>query len=435
MKVSKYNHFIPFSEEQSIAYNARTNALALISNEKLAIYKQFVEHGNSINDSDFVSDLMRGSFLMTDEIDELDLVRLNMLRGRYATNALSFTVVPTSACNFNCIYCYEKKSIGHDFMSEAVQDAVVSALEARKDCTQVFSVTWYGGEPLLALPIIEKLSTRFMDICEQSQIKYSAKIITNGYLLTKEVLETLNRLSVDFIQVTLDGGPEQHNKRRPLTNGGETFWEILKNLKDGHDLLPRVALRINIDSENVDSGEQIKSYLDTHGLSDKVTPYFGRTRNDNDCYSDDKCINSCDFAEIEFDFAYEVEQSKSKGAVYYPDVKSFFCCADRINSFVISPSGALYKCWVDIGNTDKCVGDIANPFKNINNTFLDYMLFDPTMVSQCKDCNILPICMGGCPFQRVERGDQECFRYKYILERCLVNTTLALKNAKQVSSE
>jgi len=435
LKASNYNHFISFSGAQSIAYNARTNALALIDNDKLDVYKQFVEKGINIEDSQLVSDLMLGSFLLSDEINELDLVRLNMLRGRYATSALSFTVVPTSACNFRCIYCYEKNAIGHEYMSESIQDAVVTALETRKDCTQVFSVSWFGGEPLLELPIIEKLSVRLMNICEQANIKYSAKLITNGYLLTKETLEILKKVKVDFIQVTLDGGPEQHNKRRPLANGGETFWQILKNLQAGYDLLPRVALRINIDNDNVSAGEQIKNYIDENGLSGKVTPYFGRTRNDNDCYSDDKCINSCDFAEIEFDYAYEVEQSKEKGAVYYPDVKSFFCCADRINSFVIAPSGALYKCWVDIGNPDKYVGDIANPFKNINNTLLNYMLFDPTSVLQCKDCDILPICMGGCPYQRVERGDQECLRHKYILERCLVNATKALKQAKQLSEK
>ena len=51
-----------------------------------------------------------------------------------------------------------------------------------------FSVSWYGGEPLMALPIIEKLSEAFFRLCEENGVKYTESIVTNGYLLTKENL-------------------------------------------------------------------------------------------------------------------------------------------------------------------------------------------------------------------------------------------------------
>lgn len=425
MKVSKYNHFIPFTTSKSIAYNALSNALALIDNENLQAYTQFAENGIEIKNDKLIKSLLHGSFLLGDNINELDIIRHKIFSGRYATNVLTLTIAPTSDCNFRCTYCYEKKVINCTYMTEEIQEAIVNLLESQKSNLQAVSVVWYGGEPLLALGIIQNLSVRFKKICEDEKIKYSSYMITNGYLLTQQTLETLKSLDVSFLQVTLDGDSEHHNQRRPLMGGGETFETILKNLKDGYDLLPKVSLRVNIDYDNISVAHKINNYLHEYGLSDKVIPYFGCVRSDNDCYSEDKCLNACDFAEIEYNFAIGTSQPKN----YYPINKASFCCADRICGYVIAADGLLYKCWSDIGNVEKSVGNILETSNSVNEVYLKYMLFDPTQVSPCKECNILPICMGGCPFQRIAH-EQQCSNYKYILERCLTDITNKLQEKK-----
>lgn len=434
MKASRYNHFIPFSEGQSIAYNALSNALALIENEKLAIYDQFTQTGKVIKDDSLRSDLLRGNFILEDNIDELDVVRYNMLRGRFATNTLSLTIAPTSDCNFRCIYCYQKKVLCSDYMSDEVQDAVVQILESQRKLIHTFNVTWYGGEPLLALSIIKRLSNRFIDICNQENISYSANIITNGYLLTRNALEALKDSKVEFMQVTLDGGPDQHNEKRPLADGSETFWTILNNLRDGYDLLPRVSLRVSVDHNNTSAGNTIKKFVEEYEIREKVTPYFGRLRNDNDCYDDDKCLNDCDFAEIEYSYALAVAKPDSTEAVRYPTSKSSFCGADTVSYSVIAADGSLYRCWSDVGNPKKCVGNVLKPFSDLNAAYLEYILFDPTQIPPCRECDILPVCMGGCPFQRINRGSQQCSRYKYVLELCLKNAATKLKNVLEISN-
>lgn len=423
MKVSKYNHFIPFSADKSIAYNALSNALAIIDNENLKAYYQFTENGVEIKDKKLIESLLHGSFLCEDNVDELDIIRYKMLRGRYATNVLTLTIAPTSDCNFRCTYCYEKKVINGTYMTEAVQDAIINLLESQKSNLQALSVVWYGGEPLLALEIIRSLSLRFRKICEDEKISYSSYMITNGYLLTRKTLETLKELNVSFLQVTLDGDSEHHNMRRPLAGGGSTFETILRNLKDGYDLLPRIALRVNVDYDNISVAHKINDYLEECGISNKVIPYYGCVRSDNDCYSDNKCLSSCEFAEIEYNFAMETSRPKD----YYPANKTSFCCADRVCGYVIAADGLLYKCWSDIGNIGKSVGNILESFNNLNEVYLKYMLFDPTQIFPCKDCDIMPICMGGCPFQRITNGKQQCSNYKYILEHCLIDITRKLQ--------
>lgn len=432
MKPSKFNHFLPFTPEQSIAYNALSNALALIDSEKLKMYTEFVHAGKDIKDKELEKDLLHGSFLVEDNIDELDIIRHNMLRGRYATNVLTLTIAPTSDCNFRCVYCYQKSVLSCEYMSESIQDAIVNLIDSMKSHLQAVSVTWYGGEPLLALPIIQKLSTEFMKICDENHILYDANMITNGYLLTRNTLEVLKNIKVKFFQITLDGGPEQHNAKRPLFNGKETFWTILDNLRNGYDLLPRVSLRINLDCDNLSAGDEVKRYLVEYGMIDKVVPYYGRIRNDNECYDDGKCLNACEFAEIEYNFALEVNLSTPQNSVKLPNSRTSFCGADKVYSFVISANGLLYKCWSDIGNPLKSIGNILNSINDINSTYLEYLLFDPTQVIPCKNCNILPICMGGCPFQRIVSGKQECSKYKYILNRCLSDATKKLLCARHI---
>lgn len=52
-------------------------------------------------------------------------------------------------------------------MSEAIQEAIVKFVESEAPHLETFTVTWYGGEPLLALDIIENLSIKFVDICKK----------------------------------------------------------------------------------------------------------------------------------------------------------------------------------------------------------------------------------------------------------------------------
>lgn len=78
----------------------------------------------------------------------------------------------------------------------------------------------------------------------------------------------------------------------------------------------------------------------------------------------------------------------------------------------------LYKCWSDIGLEEYCLGNVLSGIDNKSRIY-EYALYDPTMDQQCKECNILPICMGGCPRRRIDNIDNRCSVYKYALESYL----------------
>lgn len=428
MKASYYNFFYPYENDENkfIAYNSLSNALALVEKNKYEAFMNFYEQNKEIEDQNFIDDLKRGLFLIDDYVNEKDLIRFRMLQSRFSTSSFGLTIAPTSDCNFRCIYCYEKDVIKPSYMSTDVQDKIVELLQNNLKTISNFSVSWYGGEPLLALEVIERLSTRFIALCDEKEVTYGAGIITNGYLLNRETIQLLNKLKINFIQVTIDGTPDVHNRRRPLADGGETFDAIFNNLRENYDILPTVSLRINVDRNNIDSGKYVYDYLKEHGMLGKITPYLGKTSNDNDCYEAVQCLNMCDYAKADYEYTYSMFEDK-KGLVKYPYLKSNFCGADSYNAYVIDATGNLYKCWSDIGIVDRSVGNIVEPKNVSNTTFFDYLLFDPTTAKPCSTCNLLPVCMGGCPYKRLNRESDNCSMYKYVLEECIGNATSFLK--------
>ena len=434
MKPSFYNFFFPYEDNNRfIAYNSRSSALALIDKDKYKIFMDFCDSGQEIEDNKLIDDLKKGLFLIDDDVDELDILRFNMLCSRFSTSNLGVTIAPTSDCNFRCIYCYEKDVLKPTYMSETTQEKIIELLKSKAKTITKFSVSWYGGEPLLAFDIIEKLSREFISICNENNIQYSAGIITNGYLLSREKIAKLNDLKVNFYQVTIDGLPETHNIRRPLIGGKHTFDTIMNNLKESMDILPRVALRINIDRTNLSAGEHIIKILTENNMDEKIFPYLGKTSNDNNCYDTPECLNTCEFSRKDLSYSLMMKNKidiKNK----YPSPRSNFCGADNMSAFVIGADGELYRCWSDIGLRDRSFGNINNNFGIINRALLQYMLFDPTVTEPCVNCNILPICMGGCPFRRLSNNNDNCTIYKYVLSNYIHYITSSIKNSEKACS-
>lgn len=418
-------------ESHHIAYNAMSNALALLDNEKYIIYQKFC-NGEMVLPDELAEDLKKGLFILDDSIDELEVLRFRLLQTRFNTDHLSFTIVPTNDCNFRCSYCFEKDVLKNEYMSQDVQDKIVDLLDNRKNLIASLSVSWFGGEPLLNFDVMESLSHRLMKICNENDISYTANVITNGYLLTNDVLKRMKDLGIAYIQVTVDGLRELHDRKRPLADGSGTFDTIMNNLKNGKDLLPPVALRINIDKNNLASGEHIYQFLQENDLLTKVTPHYGMIANYTDANNETDCLNMCDFSEISYDYDMRTDANKSARSRYPRQIASY-CGADSLSYYTFDAKGHIYKCWCDIGDTTRQVGNISENDGNFNlnsDLYLKYMMLDPTQIEPCKSCDILPICMGGCPYKRIKDITDNCSNHKFILEKILMNATKAMTNTQ-----
>ncbi|MCL4401811.1 MAG: radical SAM protein [Acidobacteria bacterium] len=101
-------------------------------------------------------------------------------------------IVPMRRCNLACAYCNE-----YDNVSKPVPPADMYGRVDRLAALGTTVVTISGGEPLLYPdldPLIARVRGRGM----------LAGLITNGYLLTRERIQRLNRAGLDHLQISID---------------------------------------------------------------------------------------------------------------------------------------------------------------------------------------------------------------------------------------
>lgn len=68
---------------------------------------------------------------------------------------LELIIMPTEACNFRCVYCYQEFKAKS--MAPRVVAGVMNLLTRRAPELDYLHLSWFGGEPLLAKHLIEKI--------------------------------------------------------------------------------------------------------------------------------------------------------------------------------------------------------------------------------------------------------------------------------------
>ncbi len=425
VKHSIYNFIVQDeNREKFIVYNSRTGALALISQEQLDELNAFVQEEIDPEINKLAKQALTCGFIVPQKVDERFLVQTNIMLGRYNTARLSLTLAPTMACNFRCPYCFESGFHTHGCMSADVMAKVVTLAEQKMKGTKHFHVSWFGGEPLLAMPVIEKLTASFHKLCEQNHVDYSASIITNGYYYTKENAEKLKQLSVQRVQITIDGPQEVHDSRRFLVNGSPTYSVIMQNLIETHGILP-VSLRINTDTDNVGAVNDVVAFLKANNLNDSVYPYLAPVVSHENAvtYNSGICMSEEEFSLQTLKFLQDNDLPVMN---LYPRVVGNYCSADSLNSYAIDDKGNVSKCWEAIGDSRFLIGKLTNEGFELTDTDVIFrtLSFNPIYEADCQSCKLLPVCAGGCPKLRAE-GRPRC----HPLKGCLEDYLRAIANA------
>jgi uncharacterized protein len=330
---------------------------------------------------------------------------------RFGENGFQLTVATTLQCNFRCPYCYEEHVDEYidGEKEQLLYDFIVNNLNNKK----YLSIMWYGGEPLLKKDLIVRLSGKLIKECQDRGIEYVATLVSNGYLLNRTVAEELVRsCNLKVVQITLDGGPETHNKTRILRNGKGTFHKILQNIKEIYDLL-RVTIRVNVSKENVADVYKLFPILMEEGLNKKVSVYFAPVVAYNEvCQSiSESCLVSREFAKWEMELIQYADRIGFELGNMYPQNRGGgFCQAVVKNAYVVDAYGDLFKCWHEVGNKKKRVGSLKEGIMNQDH-LLKWLTWE--MPDKCNTCNIMPLCKGRCPELSLDKTDFECHQLKF----------------------
>jgi len=424
MKPSRYNFFFQVDDQAILGYNSLTTALAELSAQEFATLQEFCgapRDGffDARGQGSFRDDLFKDGFLVPDDCEELEQIgALHNALKTQRQRSIGLTIVPTLDCNFRCAYCFSYAR--PERMSAEVQEAAARFVEAKLATDGSLSVTWYGGEPTLCLDVIEALSAQLRDACERRGAQYlPATIITNGFLLAEKTAQRLKAAGIEEAQVTLDGDRDTHNRRRPLKGGVGTFDRILENVAASRDIL-KIQIRINVDRSNADTAVGALDALVEHGL-EGIPAYFGHVKPfteacagmASDCLSDDE------FGELNLALT---RQALARGfaSLSRPHLQlGGVCGADHELSYLIAPDGLLFKCWAQASlGSEHSIGNI---FDNHNSPRQEenlrrFMGWDPLADAGCRGCRVLPICMGGCPYQRLNGSTgANCVPWRHFL--------------------
>ena len=381
--------------------------------------------------------MLEGGFVIPFDFDERAFLSEKNKAARTRKDYFSYTILVVRGCNMNCSYCYEGAPFLKGAMSPEIQGKLIAQTERLlQQGTRSLDVTWYGGEPMVGYSIVCHLSESFLKLCRDYKAHYSAGIITNGTLLTLEKAKRLKELSVHFAQITLDGPPFIHDQRRPLKKG-PSFDIILKNVKAICETI-HVNIRCNVDKENVSHVKSLVDLLAKEGLSGKIGIHFApvhgtlhSTRGDT-VMEKIPCCNGYSFltfAPIESELT-EYAVSKGFGRPNLPEQKENACMADRQNSLVVDADGSLLKCWEFVGNKSEKVGILEEGWR-VDEKGIYGLSHDPFSHELCKQCKVLPLCMGWCPIRvRCLPTKDSCNVIRFNLKKKLLHYYLTQQKQK-----
>ena len=415
-KASRFNYTAPLDEDSYVWMNGVSGGAFKVNREIHAQVQAILadpNHCATEQEYSLRDQLVSLGFLVEETFDEIGFLKLKSRIARYGNEALGLGIMLTLNCNFACPYCYQSRV--NKCLSPEIQQAIVQYVSRTMEYKRRLVIEWFGGEPLLGISEIKRLSEEFLRICEKQGAQYEAGIITNGYLLSESVAAELSRLGVKSVQVTIDGPPDIHNKRRILRDGRPTFDVILKNLEGAVKYIPSVGVRVNLDKTNSDRFPELLSYLTPlkeHlliGLA-PVVPVQDAQSYHRFCF-----LQSCDYLQV----ICRLEQLlQSTGFISlntghaadcrWKTATAVFCGAYQLDSNIIDPEGHLYKCVALAGKTSTKVGTLS-PSGEISydwSRLLPWLIWEPFEDPVCSNCPELPLCLGGCHLGRLYPGSQ-----------------------------
>ena len=301
------------------------------------------------------------------------------------------TVVLNLACNLACSYCYEEDFRRGDAMDTATARLLVDhVLREQIERGREVELRFYGGEPLLSVPMLKAIAGPLRDAAAACGTRFSCSMVTNGTLLTRTVVEELLPFGLTSAQITLDGPPEIHDLQRPFVSGEGSFATIVANTKAVCDL---VTLNPggNFTRENFREFPRLLDLLLAAGIPpQQLGPVMFAPILPKSGHAGTACVTSAEPWLAEAALFLREETLRRGFAAMKPTMGA--CMVEFDNDLVVNWDGSLYKCPAFMGWPELSVGTLASGVVDYRQSHA----LDCWHNDACLDCAYLPLCFGGC---------------------------------------
>lgn len=387
-RLMKYVIKIEYLDKVAL-HNVVTGQLVLLEQNEIELMKEL-----PATYSPLMEQLVESHFLVNDTYDEHKLVvgLRKILRtfssAKQDINITTYTILPTTACNANCYYCFEQ-GVETVTMTEQTADDVVDYIS--KNCGDKKSVfiSWFGGEPTVADFRIDQICKRLLE----RGIDFESDITTNGYLFDEDMVTRAAELwNLKAAMITLDGTEESYNRVKAYSNPKDNpYQRVMRNV----DLLAKhkihVNLRMNFDLNNYmefeDLVKEVASqfagnpyiHLRAHPVNGEYTDHEGRLIHGSDEWFLRKNSELNSIAR---------EAGFQRKTTMLPHLRYEGCEANSDSTVTISAKGTLVRCPEQFGD-DQTVGNLKDGVVYPDRVsawkqFADY--------EKCFDCVLYPKC-------------------------------------------
>lgn len=326
------------------------------------------------------------------QADAEKLVRLTALElNRFVLASLELNL--TFHCNLACEYCFVHNRNPEDRMDFATAAKGIDLLLAQR--YPKVTITLIGGEPLLEFELIKRIVPYALENAQERNIAVEWAVTTNGTLINEAMLAFFAQYQIPLL-LSLDGGPETHDRYRRTKNGAGTWHQIVALIPLLRQYQGWLGARMTVSIEAVEHMRQDFRQLVDLGINQFIIAPAQGAR----IWSQEEIRRyGLGLAAIQQDY-YAL---KEVGADLYIEefeiaVKAdgAWGCQAGVTSLAVAPNGDVSPCSKLLGLTSeqgKCI--IGNVHTGINYTLLEpFQISNRRQLPHCNECS--HPCTGGC---------------------------------------
>ncbi|MEI8084311.1 MAG: radical SAM protein, partial [Actinomycetes bacterium] len=276
MLPSAFNLRVPLTSGDVFVTNTLADAQIVVSPSVEALLNRGTlasEPGADMPEA--LAPLAEQGFMVTDCRAEMSSLESFFASFRVDASDIRVTVLTTFRCNLACDYCYQgeptqtARSAERMSMATAGRAGAWIEAELRRMRPSRLVLTFFGGEPLLNVSALFEVAERTWRVTQDAGIPQAITLITNGVLLTPEIVTRLLPLGLCGVKVTLDGDREIHDRLRPLRGGQGTFDHIINSMRRVAPLVP-LTVGGNFDMSTAERYPALLDFLREQGFADRI---------------------------------------------------------------------------------------------------------------------------------------------------------------------
>jgi uncharacterized protein len=416
-------HYLAINNGYSLIFNPQNSTDVAVLNSPARDLLKYFQLPRPIVDrdnADLIKSMIKASLLCVVHPRQQILCQSSPL-------VLSAWLHLTDRCNLRCSYCY-LPHVREDMSPETGRAAVDATFRsALATGFKQVKLKYAGGEPLLRFPLILDLHEYAKQLADEQGMLLEEVALSNGTLLTAEMVETLKSLGIRLM-ISLDGFGVYHDSHRPYAGGRGSFVDVAEsiNLAIAHGLKPNIS--VTVSSRTAEGLPEIMAWILERELPFSLNFYRENelSASHEDLRLDEQKIISGMLAAFKVIEDNLPRRSFLGGIIDRANLSASHThtCGVGQNYLVFDQNGQVAKCQMHIRKPITDV-HVADPLAMIRADQMGIQNISVEEKEGCKTCEWKHWCAGGCPLTtyratgRYDVKSPNCNIYKALFPEAL----------------